>query len=401
MRIQWQTTAILAIATASFVESQHRPHKRWLPAIDKIRGVNLGSQFILEPWMARDEWRRMGCENRPDEWSCVADLGQNAADRAFRSHWQTWITADDLREIKSYGLNTVRIPVGFWINENLVGAGEHYPRGGLEYLDYLVGNASALGLYVIMDLHAGPGAQFPVVPYTGHVVVQPGFYTPYNYERACRFLEWMTERIHTHAAYASVGMLQVLNEPVHSDNYPWQAADMVANFYPGAWNRIRQCEADMGIAVRDKLHIQFMAESWGAGNPSQNLRETRSIFYDDHRYFKWDTTVGGTPEAYIAKACADNRGGSDTIVGEWSLAVADDVQYTSAFDVRADANKAWYRDFFAAQVHAFERSGGWVFWSWKVDPIAGIEDWRWCYKGAVEAGVIPKNAATVAGMSAC
>jgi glucan endo-1,6-beta-glucosidase len=220
--------------------------------------VNLGSQFIIEPWMAGDEWNSMGCGDSPDEWTCVERLGQEAADAAFKTHWQNWINADDLKQIKSYGLNTVRIPVGFWLKEDLVNDGEHYPRGGLEYLDYVVGNCTELGLYVIMDLHGGPGSQFPGQQYTGHVVDSPGFYTQDNYERAYKFLEWMTERVHTNPAYFNVGMLQVINEPVHAGDYGSQAADMIANYYPTAWSRIRDQEAKLGVADKDKLHIQYM-----------------------------------------------------------------------------------------------------------------------------------------------
>ena len=33
----------------------------WQPAAGKIRGVNLGSLFVVEPWMAADAWSAMGC----------------------------------------------------------------------------------------------------------------------------------------------------------------------------------------------------------------------------------------------------------------------------------------------------------------------------------------------------
>ncbi|KAI0870857.1 glycoside hydrolase superfamily [Hypoxylon argillaceum] len=357
-----------------------KPGRRWLPSADKIRGVNLGSMFI----------------------SCVQRLGQDAADAAFQTHWQTWITADDLNEIKSYGLNTVRIPVGFWINEELVNDGEYYPKGGLEYLDYIVGNCTELGLYVIMDLHGGPGSQYPGQPYTGHVVDWPGFYTPDNYERAYKFLEWMTERVHTTPAYYNVGMLQVMNEPVHSNDYPSQAADMVANYYSNAWNRIREREAQLVTADSDKLHIQFMGDAWGSGNPNQNLPDTTFAFYDDHRYFKWDTATSATHDSYISAVCNYNGAGSDTIIGEWSMSILEAAQYNPEFDIRnTGANDDWYKEFFAAQAQAYERSGGWVFWSWKCNWIEGFNEWRWCYKSAADAGIIPKNAASAAGMSPC
>lgn len=70
--------------------------------------------------MAEDEWASMGCGGTNDEWSCVKSLGQEHADAAFTKHWDKWINQDDISQIASYGLNTVRIPVGFWIKEDLV-----------------------------------------------------------------------------------------------------------------------------------------------------------------------------------------------------------------------------------------------------------------------------------------
>lgn len=68
----------------------------------------------------------------------------------------------------------------------------------------------------------------------------------------------MTERIHTNENYWNVGMLQVMNEPVHGAEYAAEAADMVRNFYPQAWTRIRERESSLGVSQSDRLHIQFM-----------------------------------------------------------------------------------------------------------------------------------------------
>ena len=70
--------------------------------------------------MAYDEWENIGCGSLNDEWSCVKALGQHGADFAFSRHWNTWITKDDIGEIADLGLNTIRIPVEFWIKENPV-----------------------------------------------------------------------------------------------------------------------------------------------------------------------------------------------------------------------------------------------------------------------------------------
>lgn len=68
----------------------------------------------------------------------------------------------------------------------------------------------------------------------------------------------MAERIHTNGNYSTVGMLQVMNEPVHVNPWMDKAADMIKNYYPAAYQRIEDKEKSLGIAKADRLHIQFM-----------------------------------------------------------------------------------------------------------------------------------------------
>jgi glucan endo-1,6-beta-glucosidase len=143
---------------------------KWPPASGKIRGVNLGSMFVVEPWMASNEWATMGCGLAQSEFDCVSALGQTAANAAFQAHWARWISESDIATMSSYGLNTIRIPVGYWIDEGIVYSDcEHFPQGGLAYLDQVCGWASDYGLYIIIDLHGAPGAQVAQQPFTGQV----------------------------------------------------------------------------------------------------------------------------------------------------------------------------------------------------------------------------------------
>jgi glucan endo-1,6-beta-glucosidase len=147
-----------------------RTVKRWLPGSGKIRGVNLGSWLIMEPWMASSEWSSMGCGSAQSEFDCVSSLGQSAANSAFQKHWNSWITESDLNKMMDLNLNTIRIPVGYWIDESTVDtASEHFPQGGLTYLQRLCGWASDRGFYIIIDLHGAPGAQVPRNAFTGQV----------------------------------------------------------------------------------------------------------------------------------------------------------------------------------------------------------------------------------------
>lgn len=106
-------------------------------------------------------------------------------------------------------------------------------------------------------------------------------------------------------------------------------------------------------------------------------------------------------------------------MAEWSISVATDLQFDS--DFAPESHVSWYRKWFAAQVIAYEKVEGWVFWSWKADKIGGVNDWRWSYQGictvlfemvgpsdlhivlaaAVTASAIPQNLGDAVNSNPC
>ncbi|KAJ9193456.1 CAZyme family GH5 [Paecilomyces variotii] len=368
--------------------------KRWLPLSGKIRGVNLGSLFVFEPWLAESEWSEMGCGNQKAEFDCVSTLGQDAANSAFQKHWGSWITKSDISQMQSYGLNTIRIPVGYWLYEDIVYTNsEHFPQGGLSYLEQVCSWASDAGLYIIIDLHGAPGAQVSDNSDTGQYASSAGFYVDYQYDRALQFLEWMTTNIHRNPAFRNVGMLQIVNEPEQDAD---AVSSMRTSYYPNAVNKIRLTELGLGIIPVDFLHIQMMDELWGSGDPNQCLIDRYFLAYDDHRYMKYDSSVKVSKDSYMNASCSDNRdSNTPTIVGEFSLSPPDDVQWDPEWS--PDSNKDFYKRWFAAQVQAYEKQQGWIFWTWK----AQAGDYRWSYSEAVNAGVIPTNLDDVYNEGVC
>ncbi|KAJ5888973.1 glucan endo-1-6-beta-glucosidase B [Penicillium taxi] len=355
---------------------------------NKIRGVNLGTQFVFEPWIASSAWEKMGCgaAGAKSESECVKALGQAEANTTFANHWATWITKDDITEIAKLGLNTVRIPVGYWIREDLVYYYESFPQGGLEYLQELCGWASDAGLYIIMDLHATPGAQTPDNSNTGQLISEAGFFVNHQYERAFRFLEWMTSLIHSTTEFRNVGMLEIVNEPVRDSAMD---ISMRKVYYPQAFKRIRAAEANANIEKSDYVHIQMMDKLWWAGEPTEYLDDTYYAAFDDHRYLKYaDVTV--SQESYLSTSCSDNLdANTPTIVGEWSLSPPDDVEKTDEWEV--SSNLGFYKKWFAAQALSYEKQEGWVFWTWRTQ----LSDPRWSYFDAYNAGIIPLDLNTL------
>ncbi|KAI9729166.1 MAG: hypothetical protein M1834_007073 [Cirrosporium novae-zelandiae] len=390
---RFNRTSLLSQNITSTTNST-RNRKRWLPYTLPIRGVNLGSLFVFEPWLAETEWTRIGCEGKNSEFDCVSALGQTAANTAFQDHWSQWVTEDDFVLMSNYGLNTVRIPVGYWMDEDIVYSdSEYFPQGGLAYLEQVCGWASDYGFYIIIDLHGAPGAQVATNADTGQYASTAGFYVDYQYERALKFLEWMTNIIHSNDNMRNVGMIEIVNEPIQDAE---TVQTMRESYYPDAFTRIRAAETALGITSNDYLHIQMMNTKWGSGSPSEYLTDDYFAAYDDHRYVKWDSSVTVSQSSYLSNSCNDDRGGdSPTIVGEWSLSPPDDVEWTT--DWNPSTHESFYQNWYAAQVMTYEKQDGWVFWAWK----SQLGDYRWSYQDAVSAGVIPTDIDDVYDWGSC
>jgi glucan endo-1,6-beta-glucosidase len=204
----------------------------------------------------------------------------------------------------------------------------------------------------------------------------------------------MTNLIHTNNAFRNVGMIELVNEPESGHS------SLVSTYYPTAWSKIRAKEDSLGVSSNNRLHIQMMSKNWGAGDPKSNLPSQTFAAYDYHRYVKWDTSVALNHNAYIAASCSDqvaSDGDTPLIVGEWSLSVADSVESSNDWSPNNSANNAFYQNWFSAQIQAYEKQLGWVFWSWK----AQLGDWRWSYVDAANAGIIPSDLDGAAKKSVC
>ena len=84
------------------------PNPSLIPRYRKQRGVNLGSWFVLEGWMAPSSVFREAAKPRQSDLDVVK--GGNAK-AILEEHWDNWITDEDWAWIKDHGYNSVRIPV--------------------------------------------------------------------------------------------------------------------------------------------------------------------------------------------------------------------------------------------------------------------------------------------------
>ncbi|CAJ2503578.1 Uu.00g109720.m01.CDS01 [Anthostomella pinea] len=376
--------------------------KRWEPSlpsgVTKIRGVNFGGWLISEPWLMETEWSTMGCGSSASEFDCMNDhysgSSRSAGNAAFETHYRTWIDADTVQAAHDVGLNTIRIPIGYWSYSAIVdSASEPFADGDLQlpYLDAVIQKAADLSMYVIIDLHGAPGGQQQDV-FTGQNPNPAGFYNDYDYGRAEQWLSWMTNRIHTTASYAAaVGVIEVLNEPVSSHDAggrypaPGEVPSLIDTYYPGALKAVRDAEVALGVSDDRKLHVGFMSSKWDAGDPRSNaaVAADSATMFDDHNYIGFALSSTSDQTALLHSACSDSRvvSGQDfAVTGEWSM--------TSGVDW-SDAD--FFKTFFTAQQQLYEKPGsnGWVYWTWKTE----LNDPRWTYSYATYLGYVPTDAA--------
>ncbi|KAI0249705.1 glycoside hydrolase family 5 protein [Lactifluus subvellereus] len=228
---------------------------------DKIYGVNLGSWLLLEPWMLPNEWVAMGGEICDNCLTCIssefafAKAYPDTVDERFAVHWSTWFTQDDVNNLKEVGINTVRIPLGYWIVEDLVNrTTESYPRGGIKFLSSGLKMLRDANINVILDHHALPGAQVANQTLAGCCTLDVQFYTPYNFGRALTWTAVMTILSHLHPNFESVFSIEAVNEPIMNAAKTPGYRKFQKNFV----KTVRAVELLLGIPVEGNLPLPPM-----------------------------------------------------------------------------------------------------------------------------------------------
>ncbi|KAI5123185.1 hypothetical protein M0805_003952 [Coniferiporia weirii] len=430
----------------------------------KIYGVNLGSWLVLEAWMLPQEWLDMGGESCSDCTTCIsseftfAKAYPDTVDEIFNTHWSTWFTQDDVDKIASYGLNTVRIPLGYWIVEPLVNRPtETYPRGGIKQLKRGLKQLKEAGIAAILDHHALPGVQTANQQFTGNCTSDVQFYTDENYHRALVWTAVMTALSHLDADFGSVFAIEAVNEPIMDAAQTPGYGDFQQNFVKvvravegslgigssgskssgllsGILSKLNatasildaaleggavgealldaapilaEVALELGIDIiigggapsRTPLVTTFMDVNWQYDDPSNPAAAAEgSQLYDNHLYYSYGGVADATEDAYMESICNLNRTQADAALGDSPLVFGEwglPTQWTPS-----DAFLVEWAD---AQKRAYSVGAGWIFWNFKVEQstLAGDLGQTWSYFEGVESGYLTKDPSKMNNPNVC
>ncbi|KAI9656141.1 MAG: exo-1,3-beta-glucanase [Alyxoria varia] len=361
----------------------------------KVKGVNLGGWFVLEPWITPSLFQDFA-ENKAavDEWTFCATLKGKAQER-LNKHWRSWITRDDFNQIAKAGLNHVRIPIGYWSVAPV--DGEPYKQGAYEVFGEALDWAQEAGLKVTIDLHGAPGSQngFDNSGHYGSV----GWTKGDTVKQTLKALKRLSD---DHASHPAVASIELLNEPMG----PELDRGTIEQFYRDGYGSV----INDGISV--VFHEAFEGvETWdGFGNGLDKL------VLDTHHYEVFENELLQlSPDEHIQSVCeygskmaATNK---PTITGEFTGGLTDCAKWLNGLGkgARYDGtyegerigscdgkstgtvaglskdDKSNIRQFIEAQLDAYEKAAGWVFWTWKNEAAP-----EWNMQDLLAQGLFPQ-----------
>ena len=121
-----------------------------------IQGTNLGNWLNPEGYMFR--FRKTNSARLIDQ-AFRELVGPDFTDQFWKTFKDNYVTREDIRYIKSTGVNTIRIPFHYKLFTHEDYMGLTYDQDGFQRLDSLVEWCRESEIYLILDMHDAPGGQ--------------------------------------------------------------------------------------------------------------------------------------------------------------------------------------------------------------------------------------------------
>ena len=338
------------------------------------------------------------------EIDVLRGLGPEKARKALENHWDNFINEGDWRWMASHGVNTVRIPVGYF--HVMAGSDNAELRSllkGTEYAEFAEVYSGAWGrivraietaakhnIGVLVDVHAVPGAQNKDGHSglsTGKAGLWHGLHASGNQRKTIEILVHLASAV---AQHENVVGLELMNEPENNEK--------LEAFYDKAVKAIRTNSSPAAQSIP-----LYVGDAWATKNYAEwvgyKSNESNFLVLDHHLYRCF--TSGDHSTAADAHAAAvdpgqnghsarwlqdiSNKCNGSLIIGEWSGALNPHSFEKSSIKSKLEARTLWSQ----AQWRAFEaHTAGYFYWTLKKE---GGPDPGWCLYTAIEKGSMPPS----------
>eukprot|EP00928_Gymnodinium_smaydae_P078589 TRINITY_DN62711_c0_g1_i1.p1 TRINITY_DN62711_c0_g1~~TRINITY_DN62711_c0_g1_i1.p1 ORF type:complete len:518 (-),score=41.17 TRINITY_DN62711_c0_g1_i1:298-1815(-) len=322
-------------------------------------GVNVGSWLHLEDWFfSSDNGRFVSTpDTEPGQGHCLPPLlkkldvpwrsegslahflnatrGSQDTAAVFKAHRETFFTPDDLKNIRDLGVKYVRVPINWAaFADSIEGLDDpayrsHNPDKDTaivpdpyysseiafatvprDFLAEFLRNCSAMGLGVVLDLHAFPGGSAwgtfngitPLTPVFWHEAVrlQDGSMrnlTDIGLQVVEGLVEWCKSL--DPVAQSAIEGLTMMNEPAL---FVYPKPDIILSWLESSANFVRRAKAD-GALPNVKLYVNLHEKGFDEFEkhvvPWWHTAFTREerfswVVFDLHYYVAWNPSCTGT-----------------------------------------------------------------------------------------------------------
>ena len=365
--------------------------------LENIQGVNLGSWLVLERWMTPEVFK--DANGAYDEYTLARKLPADEYAARIKEHRSSFITEADFESMAKMGVNTVRIPIPYYIFGDRTD--EPY-IACIDELDNAMDWAEANGIRVIIDMHMVPGSQngFDNGGISG---VCTWAEQPEEVEYVLDVLERLAKRYSRREGLLGI---QPLNEPIvgYQD---WKDMDIVRRYRPVDDELLAMSKPIsfeflecFYLEAYDRLHPILSEDQWIFFHDAFKMWHWVGFFegfegvaWDTHVYlFNMESVGLRGPFWHTAFAWGNSvlmrilQKDVPMIVGEWNL-----FNYYAIQDIEDSAEREKYYTYCAdMQLDLWERCGaGHLYWNYRLGEGSVAErNYAWELCKSVEYGWI-------------
>lgn len=166
-------------------------------------------------------------------------FGTSTTQNILNANQSSWVTSSDIANIAAMGFNMIRVPIGW---RDLLNDDGTWKTNAFSAIDWVVQQAAAHNLYVLLDLHTLPGGDCPWES-CGRIGLNTNeFWNNSTYQSWVNNI-WQTMAAR-YAGNAAVAGYDLMNEPILSYNETAAQISQKSAFYNTLYNTVRAVDAD-------------------------------------------------------------------------------------------------------------------------------------------------------------
>ncbi|KAK6923803.1 Glycoside hydrolase, family 5 [Dillenia turbinata] len=291
--------------------------------------------------------------NLHGDYQLANGYGRRQASEVLKSHRNSFITVDDFAFLYRHGINTVRIPVGWWIAYDPTPPAP-FTGGTLEALDDAFSWAQAYDIKCIIDLHAAPGSQNGM-EHSASRDGSVGWPISQDYiSQTLHVIDFLSSR---YAKHPSLLGIELLNEPSAAA----VPLDTLVSFYRQGYQIVRKYSSTAYVILCQRIGNADPFELYQANIGFSNLVVDLHYYDLFDSFFDNMSSVDNIDFIYTNREAQiqalNNANGPLVFIGEW----VNEWNTTSGSQID-------YQGYGRAQLDVYNAASfGWAYWTLKND----------------------------------